>query len=47
MTELGYVVKWSEFVETYVYNSDKVAAIFGAPVAGETAANGARLAATR
>jgi hypothetical protein len=29
MTELGYVVKWSEFVETYVYNSDKVAAIFG------------------
>lgn len=31
MTELGYVVKWSEFVETYVFNSDKVAAIFGAP----------------
>lgn len=31
MTELGQVVKWSEFVETYVFNSDKVAAIFGAP----------------
>lgn len=28
MHELGYSVKWSEFVETYVYNSDKVAAIF-------------------
>jgi hypothetical protein len=47
MTELGYVVKWSEFVETYVYNSDKVAAVFGAPVAGERETNGARLAATR
>ena len=29
MTELGYVVRWSEFVETFVFNSDKVAAIFG------------------
>ena len=28
MSELNYEVKWSDFVETYVYNSDKVAAIF-------------------
>jgi len=33
MSELGYEVKWSDFVETYVYNSDKVSAIFG-PAAG-------------
>jgi hypothetical protein len=47
MTELGYVVKWSEFVETYVYNSDKVAAIFGAPVAGGPAPGAQHLAAAR
>ncbi len=29
MNELGMRVKWSEFVETYVFNSSKVAAIFG------------------
>jgi hypothetical protein len=29
MTELSHVVSWSEFVETYVFNSNKVAAIFG------------------
>jgi hypothetical protein len=29
MTELGQRVTWSHFTETYVYNSDKVAAIFG------------------
>jgi hypothetical protein len=40
-------VKWSEFVETYVYNSDKVAAIFGAPVAGGPAPGSQRLAAAR
>lgn len=32
MSQLGYEVAWSDFVETYVYNSDKVSAIFGAPV---------------
>ena len=29
MTELGHRVTWSQFTETYVYNSDKVAAVFG------------------
>jgi hypothetical protein len=29
MTELGQRVTWSQFTETYVYNSDKVAAVFG------------------
>ena len=29
MTELGHRVQWSQFTETYVYNSDKVAAVFG------------------
>ena len=29
MTELGKHVTWSQFTETYVYNSDKVAAVFG------------------
>jgi hypothetical protein len=28
MTELGQRVAWSQFTETYVYNSDKVAAVF-------------------
>ena len=28
MHELGQSLKWSQFTETYVYNSDKVAAIF-------------------
>jgi hypothetical protein len=28
MTELGAPVTWSQFTETYVYNSDKVAAVF-------------------
>jgi hypothetical protein len=36
MRELDYSVKWSEFVETYVYNSDKVAAIFGPAVGART-----------
>lgn len=45
MTELGQVVRWSEFVETYVFNSDKVAAIFGAPVGAPTSAE--RLTAAR
>jgi hypothetical protein len=29
MTELNKKVTWSHFTETFVYNSDKVAAIFG------------------
>ena len=29
MTELHQRVTWSQFTETYVYNSDKVAAVFG------------------
>jgi hypothetical protein len=29
MTELQQRVTWSQFTETYVYNSDKVAAVFG------------------
>jgi hypothetical protein len=29
MVELNKKVTWSQFTETYVYNSDKVAAIFG------------------
>jgi hypothetical protein len=28
MSELNKKVKWSQFTETYVYNSDKVAAVF-------------------
>ena len=30
MNELGMRVTWSDFVETYIFNSSKVAAIFGA-----------------
>jgi hypothetical protein len=29
MSEIGASVTWSQFTETYVYNSDKVAAVFG------------------
>lgn len=29
MSELGMQVQWSDFVETYVFNSSKVAAVFG------------------
>ena len=29
MNELGLRVSWSDFVETYIFNSSKVAAIFG------------------
>jgi hypothetical protein len=29
MSELKKKVVWSQFTETFVYNSDKVAAIFG------------------
>ena len=33
MSELGSELRWSDFVETYVYNSDKVSAIFTPGVA--------------